>query len=80
MPIMDYMSGKATALLGILGGAALGFYIQKRRTRRAPVEIFDPKRSVCIGRARRIEIDDDTAAEIIRRARPALERAVEVYV
>jgi Arc/MetJ family transcription regulator len=35
--------------------------------------------SVSIRSPRRIDIDDDAAADIIKRARPALERARELY-
>jgi hypothetical protein len=71
---MDYMSGKATALLGIVGAAAVGIYFKWRRPRRASSDVSKPKR----GR-QRIELDDDAAADIIKRARPALERARELY-
>lgn len=72
MNIMDYMSGKAIALLGIVGAAALGIYFKWRRPRREPSDGLEPD-------PRCIDIDDDTAADIIRRARPALERARELY-
>jgi len=70
--IMVYMSGKATALLGIISAAAVGIYFQLRRPRRALSDV----RTV---ESQRIEIDDDSAADIIKRARPALERARELY-
>jgi hypothetical protein len=72
MNIMDYMSGKAIALMGIVGAAALGIYFKWRSPRREPSGRLEPN-------PRRIDIDDDTAADIIRRARPALERACELY-
>lgn len=68
------MSGKATALLGFVGAAAVGIYFKWRRPRRASSDAPQPKR-----RRQRIEIDDDAAADIIKRARPALERARELY-
>jgi len=68
------MSGKATALLGIAGAAAVGIYFKWRWPRRTSSDAPQPKR----GR-QRIEIDDDAAADIIKRARPALERARELY-
>jgi hypothetical protein len=79
MHIMDYMSGKATTLLGVLGVAAVGVYIKMRWSSTAPSGISKNKSFGKIDRVRRIDIDDDTAAEIIKRARPQLERAVEVY-
>ena len=79
MNIMDCMSGKATALLGIVGAAALGTYFKWRRPRRAPSGVVGSKSSVSIRSPRHIDIDDDAAADIIKRARPALERARELY-
>jgi hypothetical protein len=79
MNIMDYMSGKTRALLGIASAAALGIYFKSRRPRRAPSGVREPKSSVSIRSPRRIDIDDDAAADIIKRARPALERARELY-
>jgi hypothetical protein len=79
MHIMDYMSGRVTALLGVVGVAALGIYIKARWSRRAPSDELGPKRSVPVASAGRVEIDDDAAAEIIKRARPELERARESY-
>ena len=79
MDIMDYMSRKATALLGFFGAAALGVYIESRRARRASSGMLEPKSTVSVPNAGRIDIDDDAAADIIRRARPALERARELY-
>jgi hypothetical protein len=76
---MDYMSGKATALLGIVGAASLGIYFKWRHLRRAPSDVLESKSSASIRSSRRIEIDDDAAADIIKRARPALERARELY-
>ena len=73
--IMDYMSRKATALLGIVGAAAVGIYFKWRRSRRVPSDV----RSASTFCSRRIEIDDDAAADIIMRAKPALERARESY-
>jgi hypothetical protein len=71
---MDYMTGKATAVLGIVGAAAVGIYFKWGRPRRASSDVPEPKSS-----RRRIEIDDDAVADIIKRARPALERARESY-
>ena len=73
------MSGKATALFGIIGAAALSIYFKWRRPRQAPSGVLEPKSSVSIPSPRRIEIDDDAAADIIKRARPALERAYQLY-
>jgi hypothetical protein len=66
------MSGKATALLGIIGAAAVGICFQLRRPRQALSDVRKVE-------SQRIEIDDDAAADIIKRARPALERARELY-
>jgi len=55
------------------------FYFKWRRPRRAPSDVIEPKGSVSFRSSRRIEIDDDVAADIIKRARPALERARELY-
>ncbi len=79
MNIMDYMSRKATALLGVFGAAALGVYIESRRARRASSGMLEPQSSLSIRNAGHVDIDDDEAADIIRRARPALERARELY-
>ena len=76
---MDYMSGKATALLGIVGAAAVGIYFKWRRPGKAASDVLEPRSSASKRRPRRIEIDDDAAADIIKRARPALERARELY-
>jgi hypothetical protein len=73
------MSGKATALLGIVGAAALGIYFKWPRPHRVPPDVLESKNSLSIRSLRRIEIDDDAAADIIKRARPALERAREFY-
>ena len=72
------MSGKATAL-GIVGAAALGIYFKWRHLRRAPSDVLESQSSAPLRGSRRIEIDDDAAADIIKRARPALERARELY-
>ena len=76
---MDYMSGKATALLGIVGAATLGIYFKWRHLRRAPSDVLESKSSAFIRSPRRIEIDDDAAAAIIKRAQSALERARQLY-
>ena len=73
------MSGKATALLGIVGAATLGIYFKWRHHKRVPGDVLEPGNSESLRRPRSIEIDDDAAAEIIKRARPALERARELY-
>jgi hypothetical protein len=69
---MVYMTGKATALCGVIGAAAVGMYFQLRRPRRVLLDVRKVE-------SQRIDIDDDAAADIIRRARPALERARELY-
>jgi hypothetical protein len=65
-------------MLGVFSAALLGVWIKLRSTRRVPPDDLEPP-----GPADRrvpqwlysVDIDDDTAAEIIKRARPALERA-----
>ena len=74
---MDYMSGKA--LLGIVGAATLGIYFKWRHLRRTPSDVLESKSSAFIRSPRRIEIDDDAASAIIKRAQSALERARQLY-
>ena len=74
------MSGRTKALLGIFSAAAMGVWIKLQR--RAPTETLEPQRSVSRPNSKRlysIQIDDDTAAEIIKRVRPSLERARQSY-
>jgi hypothetical protein len=72
------MSGRLTALFGVLGATALGVWLKSRQRRSATI----PEESVPLSIAESaqgmlmIDIDDDTAAEIIKRNRPALERAL----
>jgi len=73
------MSGRAIALLGAVCVAALGIYIKSRRAGGAASDLLDPKSSVPVRSFGRIEIDDDAAADIIKRARPALDQARELY-
>jgi hypothetical protein len=79
MHIMDQMSGRTAAtLLGFVGAAALGIFIESRRVRKARTGIvLEPKGSV--RSPGNINIDDDKAAEIIKRAKPEFERARELY-
>jgi hypothetical protein len=73
---MDLMSGRTTVtLLIFVGAAALGMFIESRKARNARAGIMlepnsDPDR---------VRIDDDAAAEIIKRAKPQFERARELY-
>jgi hypothetical protein len=76
---MDYMSGKATALLGIVSAATLGIYFKWRHLRRTPSDVLESQSSAFVRSSRRIEIDDDAAADIIKRAQPALKRARQLY-
>jgi hypothetical protein len=73
------MSGRAAAtLLGFVGAAALGIFIESRRVGKARTGIMlEPKSSV--RGSEHINIDDDAAAEIIKRAKPEFERARELY-
>lgn len=68
------MSRKLAAFLSLVGAAALGAWFHTKTRRRADVAGKDAGGLL----APDVEIDDDTAAEIIRRARPALERAREI--
>jgi hypothetical protein len=79
MHIMDYMSGRTAAtLLGFVSAAALCIFIESQRVRKArTVIMLEPKRSV--RGPEQVPIDDDAAAEIIRRANPELERARKLY-
>ena len=72
---MGGMSRLLTALLGAVGAAAIGIYIESRRARRAVSDGLEPGSPAAMRGAESIDIDDDTAADIIMRARPALERA-----
>lgn len=64
------MRASVKALVGILSMAAVGVWIAARRQKDLPIAGhgggFVP------------EMDDDAAAEIIRRARPSLERAYQL--
>jgi hypothetical protein len=62
---MIKMKAKYAAVIGVLGVAALGAWWNSRRSLRTGVALH---------------IDDDKAAEIIRRARPSLERAYELIL
>ena len=63
------MSGKTATLLGIAVAAALGIYLKWRR---AASCVLKPKSSLPVDRS---FIDDDGLADIIKRVRPALDRA-----
>jgi hypothetical protein len=67
------MSGRLAALFGIMGAAVLGLWINKTRRTETTPDMYGPEGLPVI------DVDDDTAAEIIRRARPALEYARSVY-
>jgi hypothetical protein len=74
------MSRSVKAILGIVGAvAALGTWVTARRRRGrvpAPELLAElPPASLEPGMTANIEIDDDDAADIIRKAKPALERA-----
>jgi hypothetical protein len=59
--IMEHVSGKVMALLGIVGVATLGYLVQMATPRRVPSDVHEPKSSVSIRSPRRVEIDDDAA-------------------
>jgi len=67
--------------LGVCSAVALSIWIKIRRTRRLrrQHEPYSPAYRAELQRLRSIDIDDDTAAEIIKHARPALERARTLY-
>jgi hypothetical protein len=62
------MSTRLKAVVAVGGTAAALAWINIKRQRRSAV----------ISDASAVHIDDDSAAEIIRRVRPALERALAV--
>jgi hypothetical protein len=65
------------ALVATAATAIVGVWLTNARRRRS--QAFDPRFvSRPIEEFRVPDIDDDTAAEIIRRARPSLERAREL--
>jgi hypothetical protein len=69
------MSGKTTAIVGFSSAAAVTLLVKvwrDRRTNHTSLEPHDPE-------YRHFDIDDDTTAEIIKRARPALVRARALY-
>lgn len=76
---MDYMSGRTLGtLLGFVGAAAIGIFVESRKARKARTGInLDPKHSVQGSGG--VNIDDDAAAEIIKRAKPEFERARDLY-
>ncbi len=76
---MGVMSGRLTAILGIAGAATLGIYLKFRHGQQKNSRIAARKSSLSAASASRIDIDDDEAADIIKRARPALERARLLY-
>ena len=75
------MRSRVTAVQGLFGMAALGVWLtsSKRKQQTAPAaeEAVDlePETPPSPLHAENVDIDDDSAAEIIRRAQPALERA-----
>jgi hypothetical protein len=73
------MKTRLTAIIAAAGIAAVGAWYKSRSRRRSTPVVDDEFADLELGREhpRRIEIDDDTAAEIIRRAKPALEIARE---
>ena len=73
------MSGRTAAtLLGFVGAAAIGIFVESRKARKARDGIMLEPQSSVRGPGR-ITIDDDAAAEIIKRAKPEFERARESY-
>jgi hypothetical protein len=61
------MFGRVAALAGIIGMAAVGSWLSHRRQHRGQQWIMPPASGP-------VDIDDDTAADIIKRVRPELER------
>ena len=68
------------AVLGILGGGLAGLSIQWLRTRHARSDTLElpPGDRRLPSWLYKVDIDDDTAAEIIKRSIPALQRACEL--
>lgn len=67
---MDSMSGRTAAtLLGVLGAVALGLLIKWRSVHK----------DNSVHATGHVDIDDDLAAEIIKRAKPQFERARDLY-
>jgi len=69
------MSRRTTAVLGALGAVAMGIFMKWRRFHPKPVDPLDLLGLPPVHVPGAIVIDDDTAAEIILRARSELERA-----
>ncbi len=64
--------------MAFVGAAAIGIFIGSRKVRKAYAEIMlEPEGS--LRGPESVSIDDDAAAEIIRRAKPEFERARELY-
>ena len=77
----NHMS-KATVILGISSAVVLSIWIKIRRTRRVrrgQLESYSPAYRREPQWLYSFNIDDDTAAEIIKRSRPALELARTLY-
>jgi hypothetical protein len=73
------MTGRTVAtLMGLVGAAALGIFVESRKARKAQAGILIEPQSSSHG-PECINIEDDAAAEIIKRARPEFERARELY-
>ena len=73
---------RATVILGIFSTVAVSIWIKVRRTRRVrrgKLEAYSPANRRDPQWLYSFDIDDDTAAEIIKRARPALEWARALY-
>jgi hypothetical protein len=79
MYIITYMSGKTAAtVLGLVGAAAVGIFFKVRKAHKAQSAVVVETES-SFRSSDAIDIDDDAAAEIIRRAKPEFERARELY-
>jgi hypothetical protein len=73
------MSRGLIAACGILAGAGLAMWLGGRMPRRASRETDEwVDEGAVTSSVRSVSIDDDTAAEIISRARPALDRAAKL--
>jgi hypothetical protein len=77
------MTKRVIAAVGALSAAALGAWLSSKRQHRLASRAIDLDSAPSIANDSQkvfsIEIDDDAAAEIISRARPALERAARVH-
>jgi hypothetical protein len=71
------MSNRVLIACGVIAAATVGFFVRARRRNGSSSEISNEV-ELETSRLPTVEIDDDEAAEIISRARPALDRAAKL--